>query len=278
MLTSQSASPILYHKTGIHNLIGILKSKKLDLSPSQRSSVEVNMNREYPFYFSFGRTLTAKYNKLSVGTAQLVFDGNVLGSRHKFVPVDYWGEDYRKHSGGDYEQEDRLVSDKAKIDLIGLKEVHCYLSGNLSDTQKRQSRTLLLLCKRMGVKLYVYTNQKAAQYMKRSESLPLQALNLKTDKPIVRYRERPDKRDSGAHAVVELLLKKAGQQLSEPADRYLRYIHYGEFETQYSIVIGSYLNSSGKEKNKVLDLIQLTKKLKLKTAKEVAAYIKAKWA
>jgi hypothetical protein len=277
-MKSESGSSVLYHKTGIQNAIDILKTQKLELTPTGRSSVETNMNRSYSYYMSFGRTSTAKYNKMSTFRVQMVFDGSTLATRHKITAVDYWGEDYRKHAGGEYEQEDRLLSDKPVLKLIGLVEMHCLLSDKMPDNQRRQVRALALLAKRTSTKLYVYTNEKAAQRMQRSASLPLAALNLKTDEPIKRWRERPERRDSGAHAVVELLLKKQGQQLSEHADRYLRYIRYGEFTTQYSIVLGNFLTGSEKERARIQDLISLTKKLRLQNAQEVANYIKKRWA
>lgn len=276
-MRSESGSAVLYHKTGLHSAVEILKSKKLKLAPAGRSQVEVDMNRDYSYYLSFGRTVTAKYNKLSSGTVQLVFDGSALGSRYKIVPVDYWGEDYRKAANGDYEQEDRLLSDKPNIKLVGLTEVHVFVD-RMSDTQRRQLRALALLCKRSGIKVYVYNNQKSAQLLKRSDSVPLSALTLKTDKPIMRYRERGERRDSGAHAIVELLLKKQGQQLSENADLYLRYIRYGEFAVQYSNVLNNYRHSSEKEEAKIHDLIRLTKRLGLHNPNEVSDYIKGRWA
>lgn len=276
-MRSESGSAVLFHRTGLYNALEILKSNKLKLAPAGRSPVEVELNKNHDFYLSFGRTRTAKYNKMHSGTVQLVFDGSALGSRHKIVPVDYWGEEYRKHAKGEYEQEDRLLSDKPTIPLAGLTEMHCLLEG-MSDTQRRQLRALALLCKRKGIKIYVYNNKKAAQYMKRSESLPLGALQLKTDKPLVRYRERPSRRDSGAHAVVELLLKKQGQQLSEQADRYLRYIRYGEFHTQYANILGNYRHADEKEEAKIHDLMQLTKRMGLHNPQEVANYIKGRWA
>lgn len=277
-MKSESGSSVLYHKTYVPNLIEILKTKTLQLTPSGRSPIETNMNRSYDYYMSFGRTTTAKYNQLRVGGVQLVFDGNAIGSRHKITAVDYWGEDYRKHAKGEYEQEDRLLSDLPKIPLVGLTEIHCLLSDNLSDGQRRQARTMALLAKRSSVKIYIYTNEKAAQRLQRSANLPIAALNLKTTEPLKRWRERPDRRDSGAHAIVELLLKKQGQQLSEHADRYLRYIRYGEFETQYANVLGNFLTGSEKERGKIQDLIALVKKLKLHNAKEVANYVKKRWA
>tara|TARA_Y100001963_G_scaffold159705_1_gene264718 strand:- start:41 stop:730 length:690 start_codon:yes stop_codon:yes gene_type:complete len=221
-MESKSGSSVLYHKTGIENVLSILRSKSLKLAPTEFSTIEIGLNRNYAFHFSFGRTTTAKYNRLRYSQCQLVFDGSVLGSRYKIVALDYWGEAYRKAADGDYEQEDRLLHDKRSIPLIGLQEIHCPVTS-MSDQQKRQLRSLALLCKRSSVKLYVYMDLESAQRLNRGRSVPLAALDLKTTKPITRYRDSHDRRNTRAHAIVELFLKKPGQQLSKRADELLRY-------------------------------------------------------
>ena len=105
------ASPVLFHYTGLSNLINILKSNEFLLTTGMGTNADGELGSS-PYYLSCTRTRLGKYHSRypAISGVLLTLDGDKLNQRYKTKPVDYWGPEYRKDAKGAYEEEDRLFS------------------------------------------------------------------------------------------------------------------------------------------------------------------------
>lgn len=119
-IIEEGISSILYHHTDMYKLISILKSNVFRLSPVVDSRIDASLNKGRAFYFSTSRTRTASYRKnslqgLSGISAFITLDGSKLAQRYKGDAVDFYGREDISRKLTDYEQEDRIMSDKSEI-------------------------------------------------------------------------------------------------------------------------------------------------------------------
>ena len=220
LMVALSANDVLYHKTHISKLNLMLKSGKIEMSPAQGADSDANVNGDYQYYLSTGRTLTAKYNYMSQGYVQLVLDKRRIQNNHRIVPIDYWGEQYRGYYNGAYEKEDRILSNKPSLSIKNILEVH-YLVNDYSDTVKRDARSVMRMLKKMGIKIYLYKDKKAAQYLNKRKAISFKEAGLNTKKAPERWPDTTMTNGTTGHAYMELLNRPEIQRkhLSNKADR-----------------------------------------------------------
>lgn len=121
----------LFHATGIHALLDILKSGEIKLSFSGGTPSDHTLNKGYPFWLS---TMRQKYGNFArKGNYQVIIhlDGRMLSDNgYKIFPVDYWGWG-PEHS----EQEERIVSDKDHIKPLEkyIKGIHVYVDTKIKN-------------------------------------------------------------------------------------------------------------------------------------------------
>lgn len=112
----EGISDILFHRTGFTNLIKILEKNQFELRPTFAKSAEQEQTkRKADLYFmSTARTKNSKYISDS-RTPVLVLDGRKLKQNYSGYGMDYFGASWREMSGGEYEQEDRIFSQRPNI-------------------------------------------------------------------------------------------------------------------------------------------------------------------
>jgi len=154
---------VLYHFTGITQLVNILKSNRMCGSLVLGSDIEMKFNKSKPYYISFTRGIhggigyAAKYND----GARIVFNRRSIRNHGKLVPVDYYkGKRFGKN---DDEMEDRLIMDKGCIQYImnHIEEIHIYDSDLINNVLTDEIRVITNICHKHGIPLHIFDNKKA---------------------------------------------------------------------------------------------------------------------
>jgi len=112
----EGISDIIFHRTGFGNLKQILEKDQFELRPTfAKPSEQESTRRKTDLYFmSTARTKNSKYISDS-GSPVLTLDGQKLKQNYSGYGMDYYGPSWREVSGGEYEQEDRVFSQKPNI-------------------------------------------------------------------------------------------------------------------------------------------------------------------
>ena len=149
---NESMTDITYHGTYVKRLENILKTDTLNLTPTlgNRSDNYKNIDKDY--FFSTQRTkgLTGYISKSGVNVI-LELDRRKLNHNFKSVPVDYFDGllDIPEH-------EDRLVGNKDEISNFS----KYILSIHILYNDKYNYSTIIKLTDKLGIPLYIYTNER----------------------------------------------------------------------------------------------------------------------
>lgn len=275
-MSLSAAGNVLYHKTHTSNVLKMIDSGKIELTSAMSAIADGNINYGYLYYLSTARTVTGKYNYMSQGYVQLVLDRDRLKSNYRIEAVDYWGEGFRKHGGGIYEQEDRILSNKPTIPFKGIvQEAHLVQEG---DTD-RLTYTLRLMAKlkRLGVKVYLYDNVKDAQVLNRRKAKTIDSSNFKT----MGKQDTYSRTSFGTpNAYMELLKKPAKYEdkLSEKADKLRMSIRNQDgFKSQLAAEIHNSKRLNDDEDLKMKNFLVEAAKLRLTSLKAIHEYLADKW-
>lgn len=161
MINESAASPILFHYTNSIALANILRTNQFHLTTN--AATDADRLSDHYYYLSMTRTRLGKYHKgiKNTGAVLLTLDGNKLNQRYKTRAIDYFGEDFRKHYKGDYEQEDRLFSNDAVIDNARSYIINVDIlqpdGDDLYDGYKLALRQILILCGKYKIQCHIYT-------------------------------------------------------------------------------------------------------------------------
>lgn len=200
LLLSLSGSPILYHILDIRTAISVLKNNEFVLAVSGGTEAEKYLQTA-DYYLSTTRHNLGKYSVSGASTNKVIFtlDGTKLSNNHKIVPVDYWGESFRKSAGGDYEAEDRVLSNKPTIKnarkfimsarvLIGGTTGPSWKVRNSSDN--RFLRRLAIQAKRLNIPLNIYYEDKDFLMDNKAKAVPISTIDLTVSSKESHYAER----------------------------------------------------------------------------------------
>ncbi|MGL5013354.1 MAG: hypothetical protein ACRC6V_03565 [Bacteroidales bacterium] len=188
LLLSLSGSPVLYHILDIQTATSVLKNNEFVLASSGGTDAERNLHSA-DYYLSTTRHNLGKYSVSGASTNKVIFtlDGTKLGNNHKIIPVDYWGESFRKSAGGDYEAEDRVLSNKPTITnarkfilsarvLIGGTTGPSWNRRNSSDN--RFLRRLAIQAKRHNIPLNIYYEAKDFLMDNKAKAVSIRTIDL----------------------------------------------------------------------------------------------------
>jgi hypothetical protein len=154
-LYCESLSDIVWHYS--NDPLKILKTDKISLGTETGPDATKNGK---PFYLSTARSKVASYSK---GPRGIIFklDGNLLNSRYKARPIDYWGgTGVKDREKGEHEMEDRLYSDSPIIPNIKkyILEVQAWMNADPNNTYAAYIKKVEDECKRNNIKFTYYTS------------------------------------------------------------------------------------------------------------------------
>jgi len=291
----EGVSPILYHHTGVHKLVSILKDDKFRLaSDLGTASDQMYKGKKFkPFYFSTSRIKYGGYAR-SFGNSEqvnLVLDGTKLSHNLSGKSVDYWGPSFRRPSVSldmrlrNQENEDRIFSPTSIIENAHeyIKEIHIMVDKNyllinsdykafeklsLNDQHNAWERN------RMYKKILDYSNVYSIPVYFYEDFESFMLLNKKKVKSGM--GGRPEK----INLYVELFDKDEVKDLSSEADD-LRYeIVYHNYRGDSLATLNNDIHNNKSDEIKSMSVEKLVKRMhryKLKSTKEVIEFLSNKW-
>lgn len=286
-LLTEGLSPILYHYSGIHTIVNILKTNTIKLSSSLSKKIESDYSKGKYFYFSTTRSRVGSYHfshdmkqSLQHTVALLKLDGRALSSVVSGGPSDYWGRDFRLASPTKHEMEDRILSDKPEIPNAKkyILSVECFY--NEDDQPKydagrhNQIKEVVTLCLEMGIEVNLYLTQQDFITGKRAlkGQDALDKVNFHGPETEKYNRNRP----SYLEPYIELLKATDKQSLSQDALNILRDLDYTyDFQNVLQRVQADLHNSNTHDDSRTFTV--LAKKIGAKTVKDALVYIRDKF-
>ena len=242
LISQSAATSILFHATDLYKLQEILDSDKFKLTTGIGTEADGEHHKEY-YYLSMTRSRLGDYHVRygNTGSVLLTLDGNKLNQRYKTKPVDYWGEEYRKHKKGSYEAEDRLFTNDPFIDKASQYIVEIALiikPDDINDKIKMWLRSVMLKAKLKHIPLYIFpndrdwlTNNKAKAY-KIAPKIKRESVFKHEEMPdYEQHRRRISRKDEEGYKnyrqnslgrVFELYYKKSYDELSSRAQDYIK--------------------------------------------------------
>lgn len=286
-LISLSASPILYHILHADTAISVLETNKFTLSASAGTSAELDLHREH-YYMSMTRHNLGRYSVTGASSNNVILNlnGTLLGQRYKIKPLDYWGESFRKAARGDYEAEDRLLSDKPTVPNASkyITSIRAMIgeddgpSWKIRDSNaNRRIRKLLLAAKKRNIPVRLYKDRQAFLMDDARKAVDWRSLNLKSpEKASGYYRKRtPD-----VFAYGELYERTNKKHLSENAlyilERLLRNPLHQSVSSFQNEIHNDRSSKDERIRNKVDSLISIMRIEKM-NANQFIAYLQDKW-
>ena len=175
-LLLEKNSSVYYHDTNLNALDGILRNNKFALRSALLKGADSRTdNLKYPYFMSLSRNRANSY-RVS-GNVTLVLNGRELNSNYKVVPLDYWGQEFKKL--GKAEMEDRLLSRKSIIPNAKryIDEIHVYVGGDTIKNTNSNSiiNTLTYYDNESdsGPKVYFYDNRKDLYHLNKKKSVSI---------------------------------------------------------------------------------------------------------
>jgi hypothetical protein len=152
---------VLYHFTGITQLVDILKAGKMFGSLVVGSRIETKIGRGRLFYISFSRNMhgsSGYANSWADDGVRIILDKRSVSNHGKLVPVDYHGMSGVSKSFDEFE--DRLLMKRNSIPNIAkhIISIHIYKQNS---SGADDMATVLSMTTDAGIPVYVFNNRRA---------------------------------------------------------------------------------------------------------------------
>jgi hypothetical protein len=290
----ESLSSIVYHFTDCNNLYKILKGGKLQASLPLGTSSDMLQNKQHYYFISFTRSKDTSYRRNTC----LVMDGDGLNRKYKGEAINYWGAAFTTltKKTKNIEAEDRLYLNDPYIPVYPyLKEVHMFY---FTDSVYHRKYVQLIggLCQEHNIPCFIYNDQKEFLILNKRKVVDPSAVTYNPSEPEEEYKSLYGGVSKNLQYLYMLLkispadlekIKKTSywkkdDYFAKSLSRFLYAVkHY--YSNQRSDEITQIENDIHNDKNDprvrpFLDkIIQLMKKNKLRTIKEVFEFLHNKW-
>lgn len=290
MKSLSAITDIVFHATYINQLANILTSNTFTLSTSIGTDADDEHQNGKLFYLSTTRTRLGKYhaNNSGYGSVLLTLDGRKLGQRFSGKAIDYWGEEFRQHYKGAYEEEDRVFSDEPTI--ANAKSYILKIDIFLEDweSKKKLVRIIVREALKYKIPLFFYNDRTSwlSGNVKKSYKIKISDLALiheKDDK--YKYFDRNTtkanwgrgfRRPNDMFVMQELVNVNDYNKLSTEAQKRIYKIVYDSFNEQKTVFKNDVHNNKSKSEY-TTKLLALMRKTQTKNANELFNYVKLKW-
>ena len=178
---NEGVTDVIYHFTYSKNTLNILKNNTINLAPvTGTGNYDFKINRGKFYYLSLTRSKHMDVGYGS-GNSRIMMDGKRINQNFKTISVDYWGRDrdpkkYDKKAWGDgsslykqisknHEQEDRIATNRSKIDNANkyILEIDLLIRDGF-DNDLKYAEEIKYYCDKYGISLNVYNNDKDFNY------------------------------------------------------------------------------------------------------------------
>lgn len=284
---TEGISNIVYHSTGLHNVVKILADNTFRLTPDIGTSSEASQrpSEEKLYYMSFSRSKTGSFHypvsEYAVGQALIVLDGQrLMAAGYSGKPIEYWG------FGDKDEMEDRIFSTKPTIPNANkyISEIHVYFKSNERDDKDRDSIFIRLLRKlyrqsaQLGIQIYIYDDVKHFNLLDKRHATQ-KVTDLKTDVPPIKAYTSSYRRRNPFGDLMELLALDSEDKLSKNAkDRLDKMAGWYKDDTIRTISADVHNSRTDDNRPKLDALIAEMKKLKIYNIPGLVDYIINKFA
>ena len=281
----EGISDILFHRTGFKNLIQILEKDQFELRPTFAKPAEQEQTRRKTdlYFMSTARTKNSKYISDSRSPV-LTLDGKKLKQNYSGYGMDYYGPAWREIQSGEYEQEDRVFSQKpnitnAKKYILSIEIVMEYNSDQANNIFKIYS-----MAKKSGIPIKFYDSIQDRNTGKNplSEKQVREELKRNLKKPDNRPYTPPRRSMYVGDAVPAIFLGlKFDPEDNIPADvktridKFLRKWPGIDKETVKADFHNA--NSSERHRNLMTQIVAFMKKNNLRTVDDLGEFVYQKW-
>ena len=95
-LLNERLSSVLYHFTGLYELLEMIQDDAFYLNTSYRGASD-DKHSTKKFYMCFTRQVNSRQGYSRGKPVRIEFDGDLLNQRFEGKPIDYWGDTMGKH-------------------------------------------------------------------------------------------------------------------------------------------------------------------------------------
>jgi len=288
---TEGVSPILYHVSQIHNVRDMLTDNAIRLTPDFGTGAEKEHQPEGKIYYlSTARSKTGSYgypvSNSQKNGAMVVFDGQALmAAGYTGKAIDYWGPEFRKL--GKDEMEDRIFSKKPVIPKASkyIKEIHILFDRDRTDHRNdhvaRVLKDLGYKAKRLGVPLYIYTDQQAFALLNKAKAASVASVDAPADKlPLPDtdieprgYRGGPARNYFGGW--IELLKVNDASRLSKAGKDALNRAHY--FDANQGVDADIHNARTNHQRPHLDKFLAVLQQFKINSTTELMTYVNNKF-
>ena len=280
-ILTEGLSDILYHSTSLYNVLRILKSNRLQLTPDIGTDAETGLRKKNKIYYmSFARSKMGDYHspsKYAGNLSLLVVDGRQLKQDgYSGSPVDYWGW------GDKDEMEDRLYSKQPYIEDAAkyITEIHTYYNPEGSEENKAKSirwmRSAYIMAKKLGIPMYVYDDVEAFKLLNKAKTTSISTLRYNTDEPQLKPYQRVSRNYFAPY--MELLSVNDKTKLSSDAKRILYNIQgWSKDDAIRSLAADIHNERTGQSRQNLDKFLTKVSSLKLTSVSDIIKFIDAKF-
>lgn len=263
-------SDILYHFTGFTNIYNIIKTNTFSLTPTMSREIDSVFNKNKMFYASFARSKLSSYGNNSTTMACLVVDKNKL-KQFKIVPVDYYQTKLLTN-----EMEDRVLTDKPYIKNF----VNYIISVDIFISPKYYEKLPMLkkikhLCDSLNIQLRFFKDSNDFTYSKNflsDKSLDDFLIEIENE-----YEIRPDDNSYDNKQIDPFINLMKGVRLDDEDTKQLLYYVKYDYGVNDIATRLKYAMHTGYKSEAAKELPQVARRLKLKTIRDIANFIKQKY-
>ncbi len=288
---TEGVSPILYHVSQIHNVRDMLTDNAIRLTPDFGTGSEQEHKPEGKIYYlSTARSKTGSYgypvSNSQKNGAMVVFDGRALmADGYTGKAIDYWGPEFR--ALGKDEMEDRIFSKKSVIPKASkyIKEIHILFDRDRTDHRNdhvaRVLKDLGYKAKRLGVPLYIYTDQQAFALLNKAKAASVASVDAPADKlPLPDtdieprgYRGGPARNYFGGW--IELLKVNDASRLSKAGKDALNRAHY--FDANQGVDADIHNARTNHQRPHLDKFLTVLQQFKINSTQELMTYVNNKF-
>lgn len=269
LILLEAPSPIVYHFTGPYNIVKILETDALELSPFLAKKAEQDaLDTNKLFYLSTTRSKLGAYGQSQIKMFALVLDGRKLQNNYASKSVDYWQASPERS-----ELEDRIITDKPRIEKVSnyIKSIDIFISPNEIEDGYGQIKSINDVAKKHSIPVRVFKDVQSFNSSKKWIS----ADDLLKGQEHEEWKPYVSKNNPGIFVQPYINAIK-GENLDET--RTAKLIYSLKYDMVQEIVrIASADLHNANTTNEMRELTMLAKRLKLNNIEDIIKYLKQKY-